>query len=598
MSGYTSEDQWIAIQKKTFANWANEQLKIGNRSVDDLAVDFSDGVRLVALVEALQFRKLGKVFQRPTSRIQMLQNVSLALQAVAEDNVRLVNIGNDDIVDANLKLTLGLLWHLILRYQISGARAAPPRKLMLSWFRSMLPDDLDITNLTTSWSDGRALHALLEQCRPGLSPDWRNLQPGDAVSNCQKAMRLAKEKLGIPRVISAEDFASPELDELSAMTYLSYFIKKDSPGYNEMLEWVRKQLKTLKVTNFTTDWNDGQLLCSLVHSYGGGIPGWPLLDKSGNVAACQIGLDSAHALGVQKTISASELADPKVDHLTVMTYVALFKKVTPRLPKAQKCRVETRLEETTVGQEARFCLRLADPDASPSKVSVRISAGHASSPVCSLTWTKDSAQCVFLPQEIVQHKIHVFYDGEEIQNSPMTVSILHDISKVKVIASQAPVRVGRSLEIEVVCPNELREYVETRRQAPGGQAQSLGLEATSTGLKTSFVPPSAGIWTYQVNVGSQEVCLGKVKAYDPTSAHLAGPDKGAVGEEIILQVNTENAGEDKLEAEIEYEGGQRSTDVKVTSKGGIQYLAFNPSAEGRVLAKITMHGENIKESTY
>ena len=63
------------------------------------------------------------------------------------------------------------------------------------------------------------------------------------------------------------------------------------------------------------------------------------------------GLDSAHALGVQKTISASELADPKVDHLTVMTYVALFKKVTPRLPKAQKCRVETRLEETTVGQE-------------------------------------------------------------------------------------------------------------------------------------------------------------------------------------------------------------------------------------------------------
>ena len=66
--------------------------------------------------------------------------------------------------------------------------------------------------------------------------------------------------------------------------------------------------------------------------------------------------------------------------------------------------------------------------------------------------------------------------------------------------------------------------------------------------------------------------------------------------QIILypSVNTENAGEDKLEAEIEYEGGQRSTDVKVTSKGGIQYLAFNPSAEGRVLAKITMHGENIK----
>lgn len=41
----------------------------------------------------LQFRKIGKVYTKPSSKIQMLQNVSLALKAIADDNVKLVNVG-------------------------------------------------------------------------------------------------------------------------------------------------------------------------------------------------------------------------------------------------------------------------------------------------------------------------------------------------------------------------------------------------------------------------------------------------------------------------------------------------------------------------
>ncbi|XP_012945003.1 gelation factor, partial [Aplysia californica] len=142
MPANTPEDQWIAIQHKTFVNWANEQLSLGNRSVENLGTDFCDGVNLVALVEALQFKKIGKVYSRPTSQIQMLQNVTLALHAVEEDHVKLVNIGTDDIVGGNLKLTLGLLWHLILRYQISSSKTkAPPKKLMMLWFQSVLREN-------------------------------------------------------------------------------------------------------------------------------------------------------------------------------------------------------------------------------------------------------------------------------------------------------------------------------------------------------------------------------------------------------------------------------------------------------------------------
>ena len=87
------DDQWILIQEKTFTNWINEQLKVSGRSIQNILTDLCDGVCLVALVEALQFRKIGKVYTKAASKIQMLQNVSLALKAVTDDHVKLVNVG-------------------------------------------------------------------------------------------------------------------------------------------------------------------------------------------------------------------------------------------------------------------------------------------------------------------------------------------------------------------------------------------------------------------------------------------------------------------------------------------------------------------------
>lgn len=64
-------------------------------------------------------------------------------------------IGSEDIVDGNLKLILGLIWHLILRYQI-GKTKFPPKKIMLAWLQSALPK-CEISNFSSSWNDGVAL---------------------------------------------------------------------------------------------------------------------------------------------------------------------------------------------------------------------------------------------------------------------------------------------------------------------------------------------------------------------------------------------------------------------------------------------------------
>lgn len=52
-------------------------------------------------------------------RIHCLENVDKALQFLKEQRVHLENMGSHDIVDGNHRLTLGLIWTIILRFQVS-----------------------------------------------------------------------------------------------------------------------------------------------------------------------------------------------------------------------------------------------------------------------------------------------------------------------------------------------------------------------------------------------------------------------------------------------------------------------------------------------
>lgn len=51
-------------------------------------------------------------------RIHCLENVDKALQFLKEQRVHLENMGSHDIVDGNHRLVLGLIWTIILRFQV------------------------------------------------------------------------------------------------------------------------------------------------------------------------------------------------------------------------------------------------------------------------------------------------------------------------------------------------------------------------------------------------------------------------------------------------------------------------------------------------
>jgi len=76
---------------------------------------------------------LGKWNRKPYHRFHFVENCVWALNYIRDNGVALTNIGaegtsdsklysDEDIVDGNLKLILGLIWTLILRFTIQDIR--------------------------------------------------------------------------------------------------------------------------------------------------------------------------------------------------------------------------------------------------------------------------------------------------------------------------------------------------------------------------------------------------------------------------------------------------------------------------------------------
>lgn len=74
--------KWVEVQKKAFTFWVNRQLlkRPDVPQIEDLQPDLSNGVRLIALVEALSEKQLEmKWSKQPVMKAHKITNCVLAL---------------------------------------------------------------------------------------------------------------------------------------------------------------------------------------------------------------------------------------------------------------------------------------------------------------------------------------------------------------------------------------------------------------------------------------------------------------------------------------------------------------------------------------
>uniref|UniRef100_A0A8C8S7S6 Dystonin n=1 Tax=Pelusios castaneus TaxID=367368 RepID=A0A8C8S7S6_9SAUR len=160
-------------------------------------------------------------------RFHRLQNVQIALDYLKKRQVKLVNIRNDDITDGNPKLTLGLIWTIILHFQISDIHVTgesedmSAKERLLLWTQQTTEGYATIRceNFTTCWRDGKLFNAIIHKYRPDLV-DMSTVAVQSNLANLEHAFYVA-EKLGVTRLLDPEDVDVSSPDEKSVITYVS-----------------------------------------------------------------------------------------------------------------------------------------------------------------------------------------------------------------------------------------------------------------------------------------------------------------------------------------------------------------------------------------
>lgn len=108
---------WEKQQRKTFTAWCNSHLRKAGTQIENIEEDFRNGLKLMLLLEVISGERLPKP-DRGKMRFHKIANVNKALDYIASKGVKLVSIGAEEIVDGNVKMTLGMIWTIILRFAI------------------------------------------------------------------------------------------------------------------------------------------------------------------------------------------------------------------------------------------------------------------------------------------------------------------------------------------------------------------------------------------------------------------------------------------------------------------------------------------------
>ncbi|CAF1012011.1 unnamed protein product [Rotaria sp. Silwood1] len=303
-------DQRDAVQKKTFTKWINFHLsKREGLHVDDLFLDLRDGHILLSLLEIFTNQTIPR--ERGTSKFHALQNIEQCLKCLEQHhNIRLVNIRPEELVNGNPKLTLGLIWRIILHFQFSDItipsseenipinvkQTVPPipttesssfteskpikisstsqtterkssidqissnyRNMLLIWARQQCQGypGIYIDDFTRSWRNGRAFLAILHRHNPQLI-NIKEVYRNSNRENLVKAFDFAQKHYGIMQLIDPEDVDTDEPDEKSILLYIAHLYKVCStlPTHPFQQEHNRIHLESelsYEYTNLATD---------------------------------------------------------------------------------------------------------------------------------------------------------------------------------------------------------------------------------------------------------------------------------------------------------------------------------------------------------
>uniref|UniRef100_A0A8C7WCU9 Filamin C, gamma b (actin binding protein 280) n=1 Tax=Oncorhynchus mykiss TaxID=8022 RepID=A0A8C7WCU9_ONCMY len=621
---------WKKIQQNTFTRWCNEHLKCLNKRINDLQKDLTDGLKLIGLLEVLSQKKMYRKYHaRPNFRQMKLENVSVALEFLEREHIKLVSIDSKAIVDGNLKLILGLIWTLILHYSISmpmwededdeDAKKLTPKQRLLGWIQNKVPQ-LPINNFHRDWRDGKALGALVDNCAPGLCPDWETWDPSQPVENAREAMQQADDWLGVPQVIAPEEIVDPNVDEHSVMTYLSQFpkskLKPGAPLRSKTLHPKKAKAygpgiaprgnMVLKPAEFiveTVEAGLGEVLVYVEDPEGHTEEARVIPNNDKNRTYSVIYLPKVEGLHKVKVLFAGQDIDRSPFVVSVSKAMGDPNKVQARGPGLEPV-------GNVANKPTYFDIYTAGAGAGDVGVIIVDSQGRRDTVEIILENKGDSIfRCTYCPILEGSHVIYVTFAGQQIPRSPFTVHI-SEASNPNVCRAS-----GRGLQPKGVRVKEVADFkvytkgagsgeLKVTVKGPKGLEEPVKVRDAGEGVyECDYYPIMTGKYTITITWGgqtiprspfevvvSEDVGPQKVRAWGP------GLETGMVGKSADFVVEAIGTEVGTLGFSIE---GPSQAKIECDDKGdGSCDVRYWPTEPGDYAVHVICDDEDIKDSPF
>jgi filamin len=337
-----------------------------------------------------------------------------------------------------LKLTLGLIWTLILRFQIERGEGNSAKNALLEWVRSMIPE-YDIKNFTSDWQSGKAIYALANACEPGVLPaDGMTNNP---IDNTTKTFATAEEKMGIPQVLDPVDMVENP-DEHSNMLYINY--------YRDYLDKARSREAELKMLRTAVPGN--------CRAYGPGLEGGEVfieteftieaVNAKGTICPC-----GGHPWNVKIKGPKSDVdfkledfengtyrvsytpVDQGVHSISITIYDKHIPKsafkvfINPAVADASKSLAYgPGLEGGVTGADSPFTVEVRNRNgdkipAGGQNVEVKVKGPFAEIPANKVDNKDGTHSVTYRPLDVGEHTVEVNIDGKPVANSPFKLFV-------------------------------------------------------------------------------------------------------------------------------------------------------------------------------
>ncbi|XP_078339973.1 filamin-A-like isoform X11 [Crassostrea virginica] len=533
----------------------------------------------------------------------------------------------------------------------------------------------NINNLDSDLSDGLRLIALVEVLS-GKKFKHVNKRPNfrtQKLENVTMVLEFLERDEGIRIVnIDSSDIVDCKLKLILGLIWtliLHYSISMpmwegEEPTPSEggptpkqrLLNWVQSKIPDQPIKNFTTDWNDGRAIGALVDAVGPGLcPDWEDWNPKNAKKNAKEAMDNAEKwLDIPQLIKPEEITNPKVDELSMMTYLSQFPKAklkpgAPLRPRLNPNRVRAygpglEPKGNQVGAPARFTVETFSAGKGTLEVTVLNPKGKKET--CECVFNNDrnlTYSCVYVPSMEGEYKVIIKFGDREINKSPFSVKVegaagdptkvtasgpglektgviatkrtyfevftknavpaelLSDIDAVKVVVTPGKKDAGKgSIDVVILDPHGRKDTIRPSiAPVPGKEGTYLveyiphdqGLHSINIMFAGQQIPKSP----YGVNVSpasNAKMCYATGRGIQPKGVR--------VNEKAEFKVHTKGAGAAEVKIHIIGPGGieVKCTCTKSKTEEGVYECVYIPVKQGQYIINITFGEQHIAKSPF